>query len=345
MQQRVLYAISSLWLWHATRSLVIINELLKKDVYIKILSYWQALNFLKEELKDNLSVEFEEFPDYPPLERWNNLTMYFYLIPDILRTKSVIKKEQQYVLNNYKKFDYIYSDWRYWFYSDKILSYLVCHQISVIMPKWLGFLQWYADNFNYRYFKKFDTIMIPDYAHETNNLSWKMSHNKIVEKLKHRYVWPLSSYKKLDIKEDIDYLFMISWYLLEHKDNFINILINEAKNLKWKKVFLLWDTSKLEEKDLENDIKIYSHLVWEKRNELLNRAKIIISRAGYTTIMDLINLRKKAIIIPTPHQTEQIYLAEYLSWKWLFVAWKQNKKLDLKKLLSDLEKCKTCEFK
>ena len=44
----------------------------------------------------------------------------------------------------------------------------------------------------------------------------------------------------------------------------------------------------------------------------------IISRSGYTTIMELISMNCAALLIPTPGQTEQEYLAEYLSEKGWF---------------------------
>ncbi len=345
MQKRVLYAISSMWLWNASRSLVIINELLKKDVYIKIISFWNALSFLKEELKDYSNIEFEEMEDYPILEKWSWIMTYLSFMSYIIKVKSIVKKERKYMEINYKKYDYIYSDWRYWFYYERIPSYLIEHRISLILPTWLWIFQNIIDNFNYKYFKNFDTIMIPDFSDQKNNLSWKMSHNKIVEKLKHRYVWPLSSYKKLDVKENIDYLFLISWDADEHKTSFTKLLIEESKKLKWKKIFLVWEASKYEEKDLWNNTKIYSHIPWEKRNEIFNKAKIIISRAWYTTIMDIINLKKKAILLPLSHKAEQVYLAKYLWDKWLFIIWKDDKKLDLQKLILELENCKTCEFK
>ena len=52
-------------------------------------------------------------------------------------------------------------------------------------------------------------------------------------------------------------------------------------------------------------MQIYSFLSWEKRNEIFLKSKNIVSRAGYTTIMDFIELDKKAILYPTPNQTEQ----------------------------------------
>ena len=50
-------------------------------------------------------------------------------------------------------------------------------------------------------------------------------------------------------------------------------------------------------------------------NELeqaFNESKVVLCRSGYTTIMDLAKLRKKAFFIPTPGQYEQEYLARKL---------------------------------
>jgi len=61
----------------------------------------------------------------------------------------------------------------------------------------------------------------------------------------------------------------------------------------------------------EENIEVYSILNKEKREELLNRAKMVISRSGYSTIMDLAVIKTRALLIPTPGQVEQEYLAEY----------------------------------
>ena len=52
--------------------------------------------------------------------------------------------------------------------------------------------------------------------------------------------------------------------------------------------------------------------------EIIAASENIISRSGYTTIMELVSMGRTAMIIPTPGQTEQEYLAEYLSEKGWF---------------------------
>ena len=114
----------------------------------------------------------------------------------------------------------------------------------------------------------------------------------------------------------------VSGYLTERKDFFISEIKNNLKKLPGKKVFILWNTKEFKEEKHWEDLQIYSFLSWEKRNEIFLKSKNIVSRAGYTTIMDLIELDKKAILYPTPNQTEQEYLAEYLSKKNIFLVWK-----------------------
>ena len=81
-------------------------------------------------------------------------------------------------------------------------------------------------------------------------------------------------------------------------------------------------------------IKIINHLSSEDLNKAFQQSEMIISRSGYTTIMDLIKLKKNAILVPTPGQTEQEYLAKYLTEKKYFYSVEQEG-FSLKDLLKD----------
>lgn len=63
---------------------------------------------------------------------------------------------------------------------------------------------------------------------------------------------------------------------------------------------------------VENNCTIYNHASAALLNELICNAEIVISRSGYTTVMDLMKLKKKSILVPTPGQAEQEYLATHL---------------------------------
>jgi UDP-N-acetylglucosamine:LPS N-acetylglucosamine transferase len=75
----------------------------------------------------------------------------------------------------------------------------------------------------------------------------------------------------------------------------------------------------------KENIEMRDHLIALQLNEIIEKAAMIISRSGYTTIMDLVKLGKKAILIPTPGQTEQEYLAKYLAAQKMFFTVSQDK--------------------
>lgn len=330
--KKALFAVSSLGLGHATRSLAVIKYFLK-EYDITVISYGNALTFLKEELS-NENVTFLEFEDYPKLERGEGLWFYYYLLIDLIKTNFVIKDEHKRILNIEKEYDFIFSDGRYGIYSKKVPSFLLSHQISFIPPKWLGFFKFVTDFSNFFYFKNFSKVFIPDYKEYSKSLAGNLSHNSLTHFFPHKYVGIISSYEKLEIEEDIDYLFIISGYLEDKKESFISKLLHQAKKIEGKKVFILGNAGEHEVATIEeSNITIYPSATKELRNELFCRAKMIISRTGYTTIMDLVELDKKAILFPTPNSTEQEYLASYHKYKDYFVICEDEDNFDLNQLI------------
>ena len=63
-------------------------------------------------------------------------------------------------------------------------------------------------------------------------------------------------------------------------------------------------------------------------------SEYIIARAGYSTIMDLAVTGRKAVLVPTPGQTEQEYLANYLEKKKIYFSATQES-FDLDKVLKN----------
>jgi UDP-N-acetylglucosamine:LPS N-acetylglucosamine transferase len=71
-------------------------------------------------------------------------------------------------------------------------------------------------------------------------------------------------------------------------------------------------------------VTVFNHLPDEEISRLIAHAGIIICRPGYSTIMDLVTLGRNAIVVPTPGQTEQEYLARHLSSAGLFIQMEQE---------------------
>lgn len=336
----ILFSICSLGLGHATRELPLIKELLKKNKII-ILSDGNALKFLKEELKNKKGIVFyEKNKKYPLLEEGGNFIKYnYYLIKDSITTFIAIKRENKQTKDicQKEKVDLIISDGNYGSFSKAIPCILVTHQIEFQIKNY--FYKKVSSIFNKRIFKRYNKIIIPDYKEE-NNLSGKLAHNKIIKKIPAVYSGILSQFKKIKCKEKIKYLIIISGFLHEHKEEFFSNIIKELKNKKGKKIFIMGDYNKDYEKDIGKNIKIYSSFKGLDKNKIFNSSEIIISRTGYTTIMDLVELEKKAILIPTPNQSEQEYLANYHEKKDLFNIIKNQKCINI-----NFKKLKTAKKK
>ena|GEM_PF-120430 len=333
---RALFGVSSLGLGHATRTLVVIREYLRRGYAITVASTGNALDFLRLELEGEPLVEFRDMPDYPPLERGSGWRLYWYLLLDLLRTWRLIRDEHRQVKAMAADYDFIFSDGKYGFHSKWAPSFILSHQIAFVPPKWLREAAWLTEKTNIAAMKQFDLLFIPDYFGPSLNLAGNLAHSRTLYRCPHRYIGVLSSYRHLGLEQDIDYLFVISGYLLEHKGSFVRDLLEQARELPGQKVFVLGNATQDEaeyDRYRSDSLQIHRVAAGDLRQELFNRARVIISRAGYTTIMDLVEHDKRALLIPTPNQSEQEYLATYLGDQNYYVARTQDEKFDLAQAL------------
>jgi UDP-N-acetylglucosamine transferase subunit ALG13 len=113
---------------------------------------------------------------------------------------------------------------------------------------------------------------------------------------------------------------------------FENILVRQLTDYKGRVVIVRGLPSEQEKLNLPGNICVYNHLVADELSQKINQASVVISRCGYSTIMDLAVLKKKSILVPTPGQTEQEYLAKHLMEK-KFALCINQKKFHLKAAL------------
>ncbi len=343
---RALFAISSLGLGHATRTLVVVREYLRQGYLLTIVSRGNALDFLRRELAGETAIEFRELPDYPPLERGTGWRLYAYLLLDLLKTWRQIRREHRLVESMAADYDFIFSDGRYGFHSRWTPSFILTHQVAFMPPKGLREAAVLTEHVNVAALRKFDCVFIPDYPCPSLNLAGHLAHTLYLHRCRHRYVGVLSSYDHLDLAQDIDTLFVISGYLLEHKAGFIRSLLDQAAGLPGRKVFVLGTASaddSLYDPWRREDLEIHPIASGELRQRLFSRARCVVSRAGYTTVMDLAEHDKRALLIPTPNQTEQEYLAFYLSSHGYYATRNQEERFDLGQALEECRQTRLFE--
>ena len=89
-------------------------------------------------------------------------------------------------------------------------------------------------------------------------------------------------------------------------------LLKEVEGFKGEVLFIAGNVKGKQVMEKKGDITYYNYLSTDGLQKALDRSETILCRSGYTTIMDLHKLGKKAFFIPTPGQFEQEYLAQSL---------------------------------
>lgn len=212
--------------------------------------------------------------------------------------------------------DLIISDNRFGCWCRNVKSIYITHQLHIQMPKgfrWAGFLI----NFIHRlYMRHYDEIWVPDIEDETTSLAGRLSHPKINEKTK--YIGFLSRFSQKIQKEenpDIDYLVILSGP--EPQRSILENLILEKARTSNKRFVILRALPENSETPAEipANVTTFNHVEDTLFTELIANSREIICRGGYSSLMDLAILGQGAILIPTPGQTEQEFLAEHLDGK------------------------------
>jgi UDP-N-acetylglucosamine transferase subunit ALG13 len=288
------------------------------------------MELLKLEL--NEQVEYIELMDYPlpyPQHSKRLILNISIRVPTLL--KAIAQEHKNFLkCAECEKFDRVISDGRYGIFKRGIPSFFITHQLRFIVPYRIKSLERGTVLFNAYFLKDFDKILIPDYSDcEDKDLSGDLSHNLTsFDGYKLVYFGIVSDFTKKDCNEDIDTFFSISGPEPSRRalENVFLDQINRLDRLDKRIVISLGNRGShiKDEYKLKDNITVYSFLTKEKREELLNRSKLVISRSGYSTIMDLYALGKKALFIPTPQQTEQEYLAEYHRNKGTFSYVREN---------------------
>ena len=112
----------------------------------------------------------------------------------------------------------------------------------------------------------------------------------------------------------------------------------ESKSYQGKVIFVKGIIEKEQTIQLMDNMTVYNFMISPQLEKTINESAMVLSRSGYTTIMDLAKLNKKAFFIPTPGQFEQEYLAKRLTEQYLVPSCKQNEfKLEMLKKIDNFK--------
>ncbi|MGB5417793.1 glycosyltransferase [Algibacter sp.] len=305
MKKRILVAPLNWGLGHAARCIPIINALIAEGFVPVIASDGVALALLRKEFPNLSSIEL---PSYDIKYAKNGKLFKLKLLkesPKLIKAIKAEKKAIKSILEN-SNIAGIISDNRLGVRSNKVPSVFITHQLNVLS----GNTTWLSTKMHQNIIKKFDVCWVPDAEGEIN-LSGKLGHVKKFDK-PIKYIGPLSRLTKIKTEIKNDLMVLLSGpepqrTLLEEK------LLSELRNFSGKVAFVKGVMEKEQTIQVKGDMTIYNFMTTGLLEKTINESALILSRSGYTTVMDLAKLNKKAFFIPTPGQFEQEYLAKRLT--------------------------------
>jgi uncharacterized protein (TIGR00661 family) len=316
-------------LGHASRCVPIIQTLLNLKQEVIVAADNAPLSFLQQQFPH---IEFVRMPGFRPVYSKSNSQIMAMVrsIPKSLRSFRNDHFLLEQIIENHH-IDAVISDNRFGAWSRNVPCVFMTHQLHIQLPKSMKWARPFVDFLNKWYIKHFDACWIPDFAEEPF-LSGKLSFPHFRNITSHR-IGILSRFSNIQPKEkeqDIDLLIILSGPEPQRSilENSILSQIDRSSGM----VVLLRGLPDVSNKiDVPENICVLNHTDDNTFAELVCRAKKIVCRAGYSTIMDLIVLGRKTWLVPTPGQTEQEYLSDYVSTIFDFRSVKQNQ-FNLKKI-------------
>jgi UDP-N-acetylglucosamine transferase subunit ALG13 len=215
--------------------------------------------------------------------------------------------------------DLVISDNRYGCWSEKVTSVFMTHQLNILVP---GFVKWMRPIVRLvsdRLIRKFSVCWIPDSPDIDSSLAGDLIGDRKNLPVSVRYVGPLSRFKREETNE-IKYDAVCILSGPEPQRSMLEEAItSQLKNLPLRSFLVRGIPTE------SSSSKYHADFLNSKALQtVISQSSVVIARSGYSTILDLAALGKKAIFIPTPGQTEQEYLADRLEKKRVACKIRQN---------------------
>ncbi len=296
-------------LGHAARCVPIVRILLDAGCTVLIAAKGNTALLLQAEFP---ALELLELEGYNIAYSNNKKRFAWKIAVQIPKILTSIKRERKWLAQTIadKKIDLVISDNRFGMHAKSCVSVFMTHQLRIKtnLPNWLETI---VQKVNYRYINRFDACWVPDFSGE-KNMAGELAHPSLLPNLSIAYLGALSRLqKKENVPQKYDLMIVLSGpepqrTMLE------KLMLAQLQNRTEKVLLVLGKPGALLNESTNPNISIRAHLSAEEMALNMQASKYVISRTGYTTVMDLLKIKCKSILIPTPGQTEQEYLGRHL---------------------------------
>lgn len=301
-QKRILICPLDWGLGHATRCIPIIRLLLKKNAEVVIAADAGPLALLKQEFPQLTFIQLKGYDiQYP-----KSGSMKMKMLLSIPKIVNRIKEEHAQLdkIIDEHKIDIVISDNRYGCWSKKVKSIFITHQLMIKAPIGESLLHKKV----LKYIENYDECWVPDSGGQ-GNLSGDLSQKYPLPPNTY-YVGLLSRFNfTTSVNKTYDIMGIVSGPEPQ-RSIFEKLLLDNFKKSNLDALLVCGKAEEPKKRETIKNVTIVSHLKAEEMKKAILASRLIVSRSGYSTIMDLAVLGKKAIFIPTPGQTEQEYLSK-----------------------------------
>jgi predicted glycosyltransferase len=317
-QERKTILVSPLeWgLGHTVRVVPVVEQLLGTGHRVILASGGNSLRFLRYRFPEQ---EFFEMPFHPV--RYSGKGRFFAAllpqIPGILRS---IRRNRKIVANLVKDkgIDLIISDHRYGIDVRGIPSVFITNQLWLKAPAGLAWGEPLVYRLHLWILKGFTEIWIPDFP-GSPNISGIQTHPPFLPD-KVKFLGPLSRFSGVQPEAPPEQQYPGTLAILSgpepQRSILEEMLVNHFTQTNTTALILRGippkDPSDTPSSTQSGCVRLLDHASDAHIHWYMNQAERIICRPGNSTITDLIILGKSAILVPTPGQTEQEYVARHL---------------------------------
>lgn len=322
-------------LGHATRCVPLVRFMVQLGWKVSLAGEGPSLALLSQEFPELTTIPLKGYRIRYPKSGALLIPRLLLQIPKILKT---IKLENEWLKESFasEHWDLVISDNRYGLYHPKTKCIFLTHQLWVLsgwgkacLPVGKGIDQLLNKRLH-QWISNFNQCWIPD-ERENGGIAGILSHPPNPLSLfpnpyslfPTTYLGPLSRLTKQNCTEQNQILVLLSGpepqrSLLEQK------LLEQIKQIDEKFVFVRGLPSASHKLENTRNVHFENHLASAELSQAISSAKLVVCRSGYSSVMDLLKMEKKAILIPTPGQTEQLYLGKELAAKNWFITQKQE---------------------
>jgi uncharacterized protein (TIGR00661 family) len=324
-QRRVIICPLDWGIGHATRCIPVIQRFREIDFEVIVAGSGKSMDFIKREFP---AIRCMDLPG-PNIAYTRGDFLFLKLTFMIPRLIYHVIREHKALIKLVRQTGacLLISDNRYGCWHPVIPSVFITHQINIQLPGSLRIFRWAPGAITKYFIRHYAECWIPDFEVH-NGLGGALSHPKKLPANCH-YVGILSRFSRLvnqhlmQIPPSLDLVVMLSGpepqrTMLEE------IVLHQLEKVDLEAVVVRGLPDSHDTYSLKGKTHVFAHLETEKLYELLARTSLVLCRSGYSSIMDLVTIGKRAILIPTPGQTEQEYLARYLMDKKIFFSMKQE---------------------